>query len=72
MFFMFMPALLNSSRQFVYMRGANKKLRGANKKCRGTLLQPILDCRLAGHQNILMCGVFSYNFIRINIVEINI
>ncbi len=42
--FMFIPALLNPSRQFVYMRGANKK-------CRGTLLQTILECRLAGHQN---------------------
>jgi hypothetical protein len=34
---------------FVYMRGANKK-------CRGTLLQPISECRLAGHQNIIYSG----------------
>ncbi len=62
---MFIPALLNSSRQFVYMRGANKK-------CRGTLLQPILECRLAGHKNILMCGGILVLFYRVNIVDISI
>jgi hypothetical protein len=48
-----LPAFLNPSPKFVYMRGANKK-------CRGTLLHPISECRLAGHQNILVSGVHLY------------
>jgi hypothetical protein len=54
-----LPAFLNPSRKFVYMRGANKK-------CHGSLLQPILECRLTGHQNILVSGVYffcAFNFI---------